>query len=160
MSKKFKSQDYFRYKKLGKRWRKPVGWQSKLRLSKGGSGRMPAIGYRTALAVRGKINGMDVSFVNNANDLSNITNGVAFISSGVGAKKVGEIEKKSKELGIRILNIKKVKHARKLAKSIEKKKAETKAEKKKEENKLKEAKVNEEKKTADEAGNAKKEKDH
>ncbi|MBI3190422.1 hypothetical protein HYZ41_01825 [archaeon] len=55
MSKRFKSQDHFRYKRLGKRWRRPVGWQSKLRLKKGGSGMSVAVGYRSPVVSRGKV---------------------------------------------------------------------------------------------------------
>ncbi len=136
MSKKFKPQDYFRYKKLGKRWRRPVGLQSKLRINKGGSGNLVSIGYRTAKNMRYKVDGMDVIIVYNASDLARVGNGVALIGSSVGAKKTRVIQEKSKELGIRVLNMKKIRRADKRFSSIEKKRAEKK--KKKEEKKKEE----------------------
>ncbi len=131
MSKRFKAQDYFRYKRLGKRWRRPVGWQSKLRLGKGGSGIKPAMGYRTSKSLRGTSEGVNVVIVNNADDLAKVGKGVALIASGVGAKKTMLIHDKAKQLGVRIINMKKVKHARNVARSIEKKRAEKKTEKEK-----------------------------
>ena len=122
MSKRFKSQDYFRYKKLGKRWRKPVGLQSKLRLKKGGSGLRPAMGYGTA----GKPLPL---MVYNLNDLQKDCSNGILIAGSVGAKKAAAITTKAKELEIKIVNMNKAKSALKMQKHLEKKKAQ-KAEKK------------------------------
>ncbi len=136
MSKRFRAQDYFRYRRLGKRWRRPVGWQSKQRLGKGGSGIAPAMGYRTPSATRGKVQGVNVVLVHNVNELSNaLVDGAALIASSVGAKKTSAIEKKAKELNIRILNMKKIRRARKISKSIEKRQEERKKLKAKKEEK-------------------------
>ena len=143
MSKNFKAQDYFRYKKLGKRWRRPVGLQSKLRIKKGGSGRKVSAGYRTPVMLRNKIDGLDVIAVNNVADLSKVGNNIAIIASGVGARKTKMISEKAKELDIRVLNMNKVRFAKRLSKSIEKKHAEKKKheiEKKKQEKAEKEKK--------------------
>lgn len=136
MSKKFKTQDYFRYKKLGKRWRRPVGLQSKLRIKKGGSGNNVSIGHRTPLSLRDKIDGLDVTVVHNMNDLSKVGDCLAIVASGVGARKTKMIYDKAKEMGVSIVNMKKIRQAQKKFSSIEKKRAEKKktkeAEKKKE----------------------------
>jgi large subunit ribosomal protein L32e len=133
MSKKFKSQDYFRYKKLGKRWRRPKGLQSKLRIRKGGSGMRVSIGYRSPAITRNKTGGLDVITVYNADDLTKVGNNIALIASAVGAKKALEIEEKAKQLEVRILNMKKVRRAKKLGKALEKKRAEKKKTKEKKE---------------------------
>ncbi|MBI2579945.1 MAG: hypothetical protein HYW27_03520, partial [Candidatus Aenigmarchaeota archaeon] len=132
MSKKFKTQDYFRYPKLGKRWRRPKGLQSKLRLKKGGSGMLVSIGYGTKASQRNTVNGVKYCMVSNENDLSSADAKAVMISSGVGAKKTAEIAARAKELGVRILNMKKVKRAGKVNKAKQKKSAEKKVDGKKE----------------------------
>ncbi len=127
MSKEFKRQDYFRYKRLGTKWRRPVGWQSKLRRKKGGSGRKVNVGYGTP----GK---MQPVVVYNINDLTN-NNKFIFISATVGARKALVIAEKAKEMGLTVCNMKKVRRARRVKKAIEKAKTtpkKTKAETKKE----------------------------
>ncbi|HLC77013.1 MAG TPA: eL32 family ribosomal protein [archaeon] len=122
MSKRFKTQDYFRYKKLGKRWRKPVGLQSKLRLKKGGSGLRPAMGY-------GTVNKLRPLLVYNINDLQkDVSNGI-LIAGSVGRKKTAAIAAKAKELNIKIINMNKAKGAMKFKKALEKKKTQTKEKK-------------------------------
>ena len=118
MSKEFKSQDYFRYKRLGKRWRRPVGWQSKLRLKKGGAGRLVSIGYGTRK--EGELD--DIVLVRNVSDVR-LANGKPIrIASGVGAKKTLEISAEAGKLGSRIVNAKKSKRATRIKKNIEAKK--------------------------------------
>lgn len=113
MSKRFKSQDFFRYPKLGKRWRKPRGLQSKLRLEKGGSGMKVAIGYGTKHAARPVL-------VKCLADLEkDCSNGIIF-SSGLGSKKTALLAGKAKEKGIRIFNMKKAKRARRLEAALKK----------------------------------------
>jgi len=120
MSKRFKSQDYFRYKRLGARWRRPVGLQSKLRIKKGGSGKKVSIGYGTRRQDKNKIAGTDVILVQNANQLLSTDNAAGIlIGSGVSAKSTLLIAQKAKELNIRILNMKKVKRSEKILKTIQ-----------------------------------------
>lgn len=132
MSKRFKSQDYFRYKKLGKRWRKPVGLQSKLRLKKGGSGMKPAIGYGSKHAEQPTV-------IRSMSDFENCTKSVVF-SSALGAKKTSLLSARAKELGIRVLNMKKVKHASRIEKQLDKKRQSTRKEQEKKEKEAKSAK--------------------
>ena len=120
MSKKFKAQDYFRYPKLGKKWRKPRGLQSKLRLRKGGSGMHVAVGY-------GKKYTPQPLLVRCAKDLENCPNGVIF-SSGLGSRKTAMLTLKAKEKGIRIFNMRKVKRAARLEAALKKRSAEKKKE--------------------------------
>ena len=51
-NKRFKRQEYARYKKLGIKWRRPRGKTSKMRRYEAGKPDMPAIGYRTPRAIR------------------------------------------------------------------------------------------------------------
>ena len=44
-NKRFKRQEYARYKKLGIKWRRPRGKTSKMRRYEAGKPDMPAIGY-------------------------------------------------------------------------------------------------------------------
>jgi ribosomal protein L32E len=129
MSKNFKTQDHFRYKRLGKRWRRPVGWQSKLRLKRGGSGRKVSVGYGTRK--EGELD--EIVMVRNVNDVIMAKSRPVRIASSVGAKNVLAIAQKAKELDSRIVNANKVKRAKRMLKSI----ADRKVKKKKEEEKKK-----------------------
>lgn len=114
MSKKFKTQDYFRYKKLGKRWRRPVGLQSKLRLRKGGSGLKVAIGYGTP--------GKHVpAIVKNEKDFGQDCSSGVIISAGVGSKKALVLAAKAKELGLTIANMKKIRRASRISAQLQRK---------------------------------------
>lgn len=107
MSKRFKTQDYSRFKKLGLRWRKPSGRQSKLRVKKAGSGLLVKIGYGTAKAIRGKIRGVDAALVNNTNELDGRK--AVVVSGSVGLKKAKAILEKAEKLGIKVLNRRSIK---------------------------------------------------
>ncbi len=131
MSKRFKTQDYFRYKRLGKRWRRPVGLQSKLRVKKGGSGMKVAVGYGTAAKPQPIL-------VRNEKDFEKDCSSGVIISSSVGAKKTIKLAAKAKELGLTVVNMKKVKRASKLQSELEKKKQTKKKEATKEKTEKKE----------------------
>ncbi len=107
MSKRFKTQDYARFKKLGLRWRKPSGRQSKLRVKKAGSGMLVKIGYGTSKAIRGKIRGVDAALVNNADELDGKK--AVVVSGSVGLKKAKTILEKAEKLGIKVLNKRSIK---------------------------------------------------
>ena len=110
MSKNFKQQDYFRYKKLGIKWRKPRGRQSKLRLGKGGSGRKPSVGYGTEKTKMHMIKGLRVFNIRTASQLGSLPeNSGIFISGSVGSKKAVEIYKAASEKGFTVLNMRRVK---------------------------------------------------
>jgi len=108
----FLRQDYHTRKRLKNKWRHPKGRQSKLRVSKGGSGVRPRIGFKkkhgTLQVVR---------------NISELDKGKAvLLASQLGSKKSLEIAKKADELGIKILNRRKLVKYEKLAKRIEEKK--------------------------------------
>ena len=147
MSKEFKQQDYFRYKRLGKKWRRPRGLQSKLKVRKGGSGRVPGIGYRTALAERGRVDGMETMIVYTVADVERAAGKGIFIGATVGAKKTRAIAEQAKRLNIRVLNMKKVRRVKRVEagikknkelRAVAKKKKEEKREKKEEKKEKKE----------------------
>lgn len=120
--KKFLRQEHFRYKKLKKKWRRPKGRQSKMRLGKKGKPKKASYGYGSQKVLRGLVHGFTPVYVANQKDLEKIkTSEAIIISSDVGLKKVLEISKKADELGIRLLNVKKIKRAKKLLEEIERK---------------------------------------
>lgn len=110
MSKNFKQQDYFRYKRLGTKWRKPRGRQSKLRIKKGGSGRKPSVGYGTEKTKMHMIRGLKVFNIRTGSQLGSLPeNSGIFISGSVGSKKAVEIYKAASEKGFTVLNMRRVK---------------------------------------------------
>ncbi|GEM_PF-1898414 len=127
MSKRFKAQDYKRYKKLGQRWRRPVGRHSKLKINKGGSGLVPRIGYRTPNAVRflAKITdskGASLAkthLVHSMNELEKMQKGEHIIlASSIGKRKVVLLADKAKQLGVHIVNSQRARSAKRMQKTI------------------------------------------
>ncbi|MBI4162754.1 MAG: hypothetical protein HY513_03655 [Candidatus Aenigmarchaeota archaeon] len=127
MSKRFKSQDYRRFKKLGIRWRRPVGRHSKLKISKGGSGIVPRIGYRTPNAVRfmARINDskgvslVKTHLIHSFNELEKVPKGEHIIlASNIGKKKVVMIAEKANQLGLHVVNSQKARAAKRMQKTI------------------------------------------
>jgi large subunit ribosomal protein L32e len=147
MSKNFKSQDYFRYPRLGMKWRRPKGRQSKLREKKGGSGRVVAIGYGTKKDIKNTYNGMHFSVVHSLKDLDAAKEAI-IISSTLGLKKTKVVAEKAKQMNLVILNKKKLERIGKREKEIvhnkeERKKRKEKKKKKTEKEKAKEHKAEE-----------------
>ncbi|HIG97347.1 MAG TPA: hypothetical protein HA230_03300 [Candidatus Aenigmarchaeota archaeon] len=138
MSKRFKSQEYFRYPGLGKRWRRPRGLQSKLRIKKGGSGMKVDIGYGSPYKQQPVL-------IRNVKDFEKDCKAGVLIASGVGYKKTIVLAAKAKELGLTIVNAKKAKTAKRFEAALKKKKESVK--KKKDEVKKEDAKVEHETKT-------------
>ena len=107
---KFKRQEWFRLPRLGKKWRKPKGRFSKLRLRKKTRGRVPSPGFSSPRGVRGldRTGRIEVS-VANPQDLTRIKgNMVAVVKKGVGRKKRIEIATAAESAGVKVKNIKKV----------------------------------------------------
>lgn len=103
----FLRQEWFRYKRLGEKWRRPKGLHSKMR--KGLKYRPPRvkIGYRGPRLARGlHPSGFEEILVYRVEDLQNINPDLQAVRIGrtVGVKKRIEIVKKADELGIRVLN--------------------------------------------------------
>ncbi|AEF96444.1 50S ribosomal protein L32e [Methanotorris igneus] len=105
---KFLRQEWFRYKRLGEKWRKPKGRHSGMRLQLKHRPAIVKVGYRSPKLVRGlHPSGLEDVLVHNVKELEQLdpkTQG-ARIAATVGKRKRIEIIKRARELGIRILNI-------------------------------------------------------
>jgi len=153
----FVRQDAHKKQRLGRKWRRPKGIQSKMRLGKKGYRRCVDTGFRSPRMVRGlSRDGLSMVIVRNVNELSGLEKKThcVVISSAVGKKKKVEVVKKCNELGLRILNVKNadefIKKVEDEVKKKKEKKAETKKEKeKKRQEREKKAKEKEEKEKKD-----------
>ncbi|MDD5959364.1 MAG: 50S ribosomal protein L32e [Methanobrevibacter wolinii] len=107
MAKRFKRQEYARYKKLGDKWRKPRGRTSKMRRYEAGKPDMPAIGYGTPKDTRYlHPSGYKDVLVRNLKELENLdpATEAARLSSSIGKNKKSQMLEKASELGIKVLN--------------------------------------------------------
>ena len=103
----FKRQEWFRYSKLGDKWRKPKGIHSKMKRRLKRRPPMVDIGYRGPAAVRNlHPSGFEEVMVYNVEGLEGIDpkTQAARIVGTVGTKKRIAIEDRADELGIRVLN--------------------------------------------------------
>lgn len=115
----FIRQEYHKHKKkLGRKWRQPMGRTSKLRMKEKARGKQPSMGFGSPAELRGMSKfGQRIVRISNVDQLSGITDNktmIAEITSGVGMKKKLEIVNAAKSKGIIIFNLPK--------KSLEKKK--------------------------------------
>ncbi len=104
---KFLRQESWRYVRIKEPWRKPKGIDSKMRKQKKGWPAIVKVGYRGPSDARGlHPSGLEERLVHNLRDLETLVPGkeAARIASNVGAKKRAEIFRRAKELGIRVLN--------------------------------------------------------
>jgi large subunit ribosomal protein L32e len=103
----FKRQEWFRYQRLGEKWRKPRGIHSKMRRHLSYRPPVVSIGFRGPKAVRDfHPSGFQEVMVYNASQVEGVDPKVQAIRIGgtVGGKKRMAITEKADELGIRILN--------------------------------------------------------
>lgn len=104
----FLREEWFRYKRIPKNWRRPDGITSKMRINLKYRPSKVRIGFRGPKEVRGlHSSGFEEVIVHNTADLENINpkKQAARISSTVGTKKRIKIAKRAEELEIRILNM-------------------------------------------------------
>ncbi|MFQ6129596.1 MAG: 50S ribosomal protein L32e [Candidatus Hadarchaeaceae archaeon] len=104
---KFRRQEWFRFVRLGEKWRRPRGKDSKMRLGIRGKPAVVSIGYRSPRSVRGTHpSGLVEILVHGLRDLEGLDAGkqAIRIASGVGGRKREQILARAKELGIRVLN--------------------------------------------------------
>jgi len=103
----FYRQEWYRYKRLGLKWRKPQGGQSKLRRHLGYRINVVSIGFRGPRPTRGlHPSGFQEVLVHTVQELKGIdpkTHAVR-IGGGVGGRKRHAIQEEADELGLRILN--------------------------------------------------------
>lgn len=107
----FSRQDSHKKKKLGSKWRRPKGLQSKMRIKFKGYRRSVSTGYMGPKSTRNlHKSGLSIIYVNTLNDIKNLRKeiNVVVISRKIGQKKKFEILKKVKEIGIKVLNIKNI----------------------------------------------------
>lgn len=103
----FKRQEWFRYQKLGEAWRRPRGIHSKMRRGMKRRPPMVEIGYGGPALVRGlHPSGFEEVLVYNVEGLETINpkTQAARIGGTVGVRKRIDIEKRAKDLGVRVLN--------------------------------------------------------
>lgn len=105
----FLREEWFRYKRIPKNWRRPDGLTSKMRINLKYRPSKVRVGYRGPKEVRGlHPSGFEEVMIYNVADLEKINpeKQAARIGGNVGTKKRLEIAKKAEELEIRILNMK------------------------------------------------------
>lgn len=103
----FNRQEWHRYKRLKKGWRKPRGLHSKMRKNLAYRPDMARVGFRVPKKVRGlHPSGFEEVMVYNVQDIEQINpkTQAARVGGSVGTKKRIKIIKKAEELDIRILN--------------------------------------------------------
>jgi len=103
----FLREEWFRYKRIPKNWRRPDGITSKMRRNYKYRPSKVRVGFRGPKKVRGlHSSGFEEILIYRPSDLENINpkTQAARIGGSVGTKKRLEIEKKAKELDIRLLN--------------------------------------------------------
>jgi len=153
---KFVRQDAHK-KRLRKRWVKPRGLHSKIRLKKAGHAKKVSAGYGSPTEVRGlSKEGLKMVMVHNENELGKIDKekeGV-IIASGVGLKNKILLLKKCQEKGIKVINLNADEYLKKkedeIKKKSEKKKVKEEKRKKKKEEKEEEKEDKLEEKLSDE----------
>lgn len=144
MRRKFLRQNWYVNKKLGLKWRRPRGKQSKMRRSMKAKPKMPDVGYAKPAKLKYIVNGYYPVMIENVSDLQKITDKekqAAVIRSSIGLKKAFELSEHAKRMSIKILNVRKINIAEKKIRMIKKKKeAEEKIDEKKTEVKKEEKK--------------------
>lgn len=103
----FKRQEWFRYQRLGEKWRKPKGIHSKMRRHLSYRPPVVSIGFRGPKMVRDyHPSGFQEVLVYNPSQVDKVDPKVQAIRIGgtVGGKKRMAITEKADELGIRVLN--------------------------------------------------------
>jgi len=105
----FIRQDAHKHKRLGRKWRKPKGIQSKMRLRRRGYRKSVSVGYRSPENVRyfdkSEFKKCLISSLKDLKTIDGKKQGI-IIASYVGLKKKIDIIKEAQKLSIRILNIK------------------------------------------------------
>jgi len=104
----FLREEWFRYKRIPKNWRRPDGITSKMRINLKYRPNKVRVGYRGPKQIRGlHSSGFEEILIYNKNELHNIDNTKQAIRIGgtVGTKKRIEIEKEAEKLDIRVLNM-------------------------------------------------------
>lgn len=105
---KFVKQGARNIKRLNKNWRKPRGFQSKMRKYKKGKPKMVAIGYKTPKALQDMLkSGLREKNITSLEDLNSLNKKteVAVLSGKIGKRRALTIISEAKKLGIKFNNI-------------------------------------------------------
>ncbi len=127
---RFVRHNWFRFPRLGLKWRYPKGHHSKMRQGRKSRPPMPNAGYGSPAAVRGLVRGMKPVLVSNFADLQKVNakaNEVAVLAAALGKKKTIMIAAEAEKRGIKILNHRKVSAAEHFAHEMKKRKEQAKA---------------------------------
>lgn len=102
---KFRRLEYFRYKKLGEKWRRPRGKHNKVRKYIGGKLPRPLIGFKKKVRGLHPSGYMDV-LISNVSELENLDRAAQAvrISGKLGGRKRQLMLEKTKELKLKVLN--------------------------------------------------------
>lgn len=104
---RFRVREYFRYSKLGTKWRKPKGRQSKQRKGKAGKPKKVSVGYMSPKTIKGlHPSGYEDVLVHNLTELQlvNPEKQAARFASTLGKKKRLELLEEAQKLKIKVLN--------------------------------------------------------
>jgi large subunit ribosomal protein L32e len=104
----FLREEWFRYKRISRNWRRPDGISSKMRKNLKYRPNKVRVGFRGPKTVRGlHSSGFEEVTIFNINDLKGLNpkTQAARIGRSVGTRKRIDIEKKAEELNIRLLNL-------------------------------------------------------
>lgn len=104
---RFLRQEWFRYRRLGEKWRRPKGKDSKRRLGLKGRAATVKVGYRNPGELRGlHPSGLREVLVSRPEELEGLNPSAQAvrISAGVGGMKRAQILSRARELGLRVLN--------------------------------------------------------
>lgn len=103
----FRRYEGWRYKRLGDKWRRPRGKDSKTRISKKGKPALVKIGYGSPRSNRHlHPSGYREALIHNVDELKDLDSGkvAVRIAGSVGRKKRKAIKKVAKEMGFKVLN--------------------------------------------------------
>ncbi len=138
MKMKFTRQDQHKKKRLNKGWRKPKGLQNKMRLSRKSYKLKVRPGYGTKNLEKNTLNGKEIVYVNNIEDLKTMDpKKQIIIITKQSTKNKLEIIKEAKKLGFEFANFNPDKYTDAVTKKQEEKKQAKKAKQEKEKSKKK-----------------------
>lgn len=108
----FNRTDSYKVKGVPDSWRRPKGYQNKMRLERHGKPAVVKVGYRTPSKVRGlSAEGLQPFVVRTIVEIEALTKEQGAILGNVGMKKKAELLAKCKEKGIAVFNVKNIDEA-------------------------------------------------
>lgn len=123
MSKRFKRQNYTRFKKLGTKWHRARGHHSKMRVSKVSHQNLPSISLGTPRSEKYKVNGLIPIVISCAKHTECLDpkSHAAVISGKVGLRKAIILLDSAKKAGLKVLNEKHIRRQDRMHKTSKQK---------------------------------------